>query len=134
MLGWVLVRLRFAVVLFWVAVALAAYLYLPPLGESTTSSVADVVPELAPAARAQSQAEDLSGLVEAPAIMVYSNPEGFTETDLETMTAGVRRLNEGPGRPYRLQRAVPLFVKDPLDPTRVDRNQHQVFVEVNAHV
>jgi uncharacterized membrane protein YdfJ with MMPL/SSD domain len=134
MLGWVLVRLRFAVVLFWVAVALAAYLYLPPLGVSTTSSVADVVPESAPAARAQSQAEALSGPVEAPAIMVYSNPEGFTETDLETMTAGVRRLNEGPGRPYRLQRAVPLSVKDPLDPTRVDRNQHQVFGEVNGHV
>ncbi len=121
MLGWVLVRLRFVVVLFWVAVALAAYLYLPPLGDSTTSSVADVVPESAPAAKAQSQAEALSGPVEAPAILVYSNPKGFTETDLETMTAGVRRLNEGPGRRYHLQRAVPLSVKDTLDPTRVNR-------------
>ena len=121
MLGWVLVRLRFVVVFFWVAVALAAYLYLPPLGESTTSSVADVVPESAPAARAQSQAGALSGPVEAPAILVYSNPEGFTEPDLERITDGLRRLNEGLGRPYRLQRAVPLSVKDPLDPTRVDR-------------
>ncbi len=120
MLGWVLVRLRFAVVLLWVLVALAAYLYLPPLGDNTTSSVADVVPESAPAARAESQAEALSGPVEAPAILVYSNPEGFTEADLERITGGLRHLNQGPGLPYRLQRAVPLSVKDPLDPTRVD--------------
>jgi RND superfamily putative drug exporter len=121
MLGWVLVRLRVAVVLFWAVVALAAYLYLPPLGDNTTSSVADVVPESAPAAKAQSQAETLSGPVEAPAMLVYSNPEGFTEADLTKITGGLRRLNEGSGRPCRLQRAVPLSVKDPLDPTRVSR-------------
>ena len=121
MLGWVLVRLRVAVVLFWAVVALAAYLYLPPLGGNTTSSVADVVPESAPAARAQSQAETLSRPVEAPAILVYSTPAGFTEADLTRIMGGLRRLNEGSGRPYRLQRAVPLSIKDPLDPTRVDR-------------
>jgi RND superfamily putative drug exporter len=121
MLGWLLVRLRFAVVLFWAAVALAAYLYLPPLGESTTSSLADVVPESAPAARAQSQPEGLSGAVEAPAILVYSNPQGFTEGDLESIRGGIRRLNEGTERPYRLQRAVPLAVQNRSDPTRVDR-------------
>ena len=58
-LGWLLVKLRLAVVLFWAVVALAAYLYLPSLGDSTTSSVADVVPESAAAARAQSQDGDL---------------------------------------------------------------------------
>ena len=122
MFGWLLVRLHFAVVLFWAMVALAAYLYLPPLGSSTTSSLSDVVPESAPAARAQSQAEDLSGPVEAPAILVYSNPEGFTEADLARMRGGVQRLNEGPGRPYRLQRAVPLAAQNQSDPTRVDRS------------
>ena len=44
-LGWLLVRFRFAVVLFWAVVALAAYLYLPALGDSTSSSLSDVVPE-----------------------------------------------------------------------------------------
>ncbi len=122
MLGWLLVRLRFAVVFFWAVVALAAYLYLPPLGSSTTSSLSEVVPESAPAARAQSQAEDLSGSVEAPAILVYSNPKGFTEPDLGSIRGGVRRLNEGPGRPYRLQRAVPLAAQNQSDPTRVDRS------------
>ncbi len=122
MLGWLLVRLRFTVVLFWAVVTLAAYLYLPPLGSNTTSSLSEVVPESAPAARAQSQAEDLSGPVEAPAILVYSNPEGFTEADLGRIRGGVRRLNEGPGRPYRLQRAVPLAAQNQSDPTRVDRS------------
>ncbi|MDP9411534.1 MAG: MMPL family transporter, partial [Actinomycetota bacterium] len=121
-LGWLLVRLRFAVVLFWTMAAVAAYLYLPPLGSSTTSSLSEVVPESAPAAKAQSQAEDLSGPVEAPAILVYSNPEGFTEADLGRIRDGVQRLNEGPGRPYRLQRAVPLAAQNRLDPTQVDRS------------
>ena len=53
MLGWLLVRLRLAVVLFWAVVALAAYLYLPALGDSTSSSLSDVVPESAPAAKAE---------------------------------------------------------------------------------
>ena len=120
-LGWLLVRLRFAVVLFWAAVALAAYLYLPPIGASTTSSLSDVVPESAPAARAQSQAEALSGSVEAPAILVYSNPGGFTGADLESMRDGILRLNEGPGRPPRLAKAVPLVAENRSDPTQVDR-------------
>ncbi|MDP8950665.1 MAG: hypothetical protein M3N18_00185, partial [Actinomycetota bacterium] len=94
-LGWLLVRFRFLVVLFWVAVALGAYLYLPALGESTSSSLSDVVPESAPASRAEAQAEGLSGSVEAPAILVYSNPEGFTGADLEEVRGGIRSLNQG---------------------------------------
>ena len=35
-LGWLLVRLRFAVVIFWAVVALAAYLYLPALGDDVS--------------------------------------------------------------------------------------------------
>jgi RND superfamily putative drug exporter len=116
-LGWLLVRLRVAVVLFWAVVALAAYLYLPPIGNSTTSSLSDVVPKSAPAARAQSRA--LSGSIEAPAMLVYTNPKGFTGADLESMKRGIRSLNEG--RPRRLQRAVPLVAENHSDPTQVDR-------------
>jgi RND superfamily putative drug exporter len=121
MLGWLLVRLRFAVVLFWAVVALAAYLYLPALGDSTSSSLSDVVPESAPASKAESQAEGLSGSVEAPAILVYSNPEGFTRAELEEMRGGIQRLNQGPGRSYGLLRAVPLAAQNTSNPTRVDR-------------
>jgi len=119
--GWLLVRLRFAVVLFWAVVALAAYLYLPPIGSSTTSSLSEVVPKSAPAAEAQSQARALAGGVDAPAILVYSNPEGFTGADLETVRAGIQTLNEGPAQPRSLQRAVPLAAENHSDPTRVDR-------------
>src|SRR4028118_1065317 len=120
-LGWLLVGLRFAVVLFWVVVALAAYLYLPALGDSTSSSLSDVVPESAPAAKAEAQAEGLSGSVEAPAILVYSNPGGFTGADLEEMRGGVQSLNGEGGRPYGLLRAVPLAAQNSSNPTRVDR-------------
>ncbi len=121
MLGWLLIRLRFVVVIFWAVVALAAYLYLPALGDSTSSSLSDVVPESAPASRAEAQAGGLSGSVEAPAILVYSNPEGFTGADVEEMRGGIQRLNEGPGRSYGLQRAVPLAAQNTSNPTRVDR-------------
>ena len=117
--GWLLVRLRFAVVLFWAAVALAAYLYLPPIGSSTTSSISDVVPESAPAVRAESRASDLAGSVEAPAILVYSNPEGFTGADLEDMREGILLLNAV--GPQHLLEAVPLVAQNRLDPTRIDR-------------
>ncbi|CAN5840404.1 MMPL family transporter [soil metagenome] len=120
-LGWLLVRFRFAVVLFWAIVALAAYLYLPPIGASTTSSLSDVVPESAPAVEAQSQAETLSGSVEAPAILVYTNSDGFSGADLESMRGGIQSLNEGQGGPRSLRLAVPLVVENHEDPTRIDR-------------
>lgn len=120
--GWLLVRLRFAVVLFWVVAALAAYLYLPALGDSTSSSLSEVVPDSAPAARAEVQAQSLSGSVEAPAILVYSNPRGFTGRDLEEIRAGIERLNGASGRFYDLRRAVPLAAQNSSDPTRVDRD------------
>ncbi len=97
-------------VLFWAVVALAAYLYLTALGDSTSSSLSDVVPESAPAARAEAQAEDLSASVEAPAMLVYSNPEGFSRADVGRMRVGIQNLDEGPGNSCRLRRAVPLAV------------------------
>jgi putative drug exporter of the RND superfamily len=122
-LGWLLVRLRSAVVLLWAAVALAAYLYLPPLEGNTTSNLSDLVPESAPAVRAYSQVgsgagSSLSGSVEPPAILVYSHPTGFTRTDLQEMRAGVRYLN-GPQHPYRLERAVPLAIRNEEAPAQI---------------
>jgi putative drug exporter of the RND superfamily len=123
-LGWLLVRLRYVVVLFWAAVALAAYLYLPPLEGNTTGSLSDLVPESTPAIRAyRSQAgsgagSSLSEPVEPPAILVYSKSTGFTWTDLGEMGAGVRYLN-GPQHPYRLERAVPLAIRNQEAPAQI---------------
>ncbi len=119
-LGWFLVRFRYAVVLFWAGLALAAYLYLPPLEGNTTGSLSDLVPESAPAMQAE-QLEDAPGLagpVEPPAILVYSNPQGFTRADLREMRGGLRYLN-GPRQPYRLERAVALAIRNEEAPTRI---------------
>lgn len=118
-LGWFLARFRYAIVLFWAGVALAAYLYLPPLEGNTTGSLSDLVPDSSPAAQAEQQVDPgLSGPVEPPAILVYSNPQGFTRSDLREMRAGLRYLN-GPWQPYRLDRAVPLAIRNEQDPTRI---------------
>lgn len=132
--GLLLVRLRYAVVLFWAAMAILAYLYLPPLGGNTTGSLSDLVPESDPAVRAerspanedqrspedeeQRSGSNLSGPVEPPAILVYSNPAGFTRADLERMKAGIDYLN-GPRQPYRVERAVPLASRNAEDPTEI---------------
>ena len=118
-LGLLLVRLRWPVVVFWIAVAVAVYVYLPPLDEQTTGSVSDLVPDSAPAAQAQEETESqLSGPVEAPAILVYSDPAGFTVEDLRRIGESFTSLTE-PGGPYRLERAVPLVIGDPVDPSPV---------------
>ena len=152
------------VVLFWAAIALAAYFYLPPLEGNTTGSLSDLVPESAPAVQAerppagggrrqpstvqaeqtqaeQTQAEqtqaggdqqtttgavrrpggteaNLSGPVEPPAILVYSNPTGFTRADLEEMRSGVRYLNSS-RQPYRISGAVPLAIRNEKKPTEI---------------
>lgn len=150
--GWLLVKLRYVVVLFWAFMALAAYLYLPPLAGNTTGSLSDLVPESSPAVQAgkpqpgdsqqptttqteqtnsigngSSQAatrkrsgtgDNLTGPVEPPAILVYSNPAGFDRDDLREMRSGVRYLN-GPRQPYRVQGAVPLALRNDTAPTEI---------------
>lgn len=101
-------------VVFWALVALAVQVYLAPLDDATTARVSDLVPESAPAARAESEtARNLSGPVEAPAVLVFSNPEGFGPGDLRAVEAGLEYLN-GPDAPYRLERAVPLVLEGPV--------------------
>ncbi len=135
--GWLLVRLRHVVVLFWAVAALAAYLYLPPLEGNTTGSLSDLVPESAPAVQAErstsgeSQAPstiagrqsrgtayNLSGPVEPPAILVYSNSTGFTQADLDQMRASVRYLNS-PRQPYRIEGAAPLAIRNEKNPAEI---------------
>lgn len=115
-LGLALVRMRWLVVLLWAAVAVWVYVYLPPLDEETTGRISDLVPEDAPAAQARAQAESqLEGPIEAPVVLVYSNPEGFSASDVQRIEGGLEYLNGSEG-PYRLDRAVPLVVGDPANP------------------
>ena len=115
-LGLALVRMRWLVVLFWAVVAVLVYAYLPPLDEETTGRISDLVPEDAPAAQARAQAESqLEGPIEAPVVLVYSNPEGFSASDMQRIEEGLEYLN-GSAAPYRLDQAVPLVVYDPATP------------------
>ena len=59
----------------------ASYLYLPDWASRTTASRTWY--RSRPRGQAKSQGEALSGSVEAPAILVYSNPEGLPAADLE---------------------------------------------------
>lgn len=109
-----MVRLRWLIVIFWAVVAVAVYVYLPPLDDASTARVSDLVPESAPAVRAESEtAANLSGPVEAPAVLVFSDPAGFGQRDLEVIENSLAYLN-GPDAPYRLERAVPLSVEGPV--------------------
>lgn len=113
-LGLFLVRLRWLIVVFWAVVAVAVYVYLPPLDDASTARVSDLVPESAPAVRAESEtAANLSGPVEAPAVLVFSDLAGFGQRDLQGIESSLTYLN-GPDATYRLERAVPLSIEGPV--------------------
>ena len=113
-LGLFLVRLRWLIVVFWATVAVAVYVYLPPLDDASTARVSDLVPKSAPAVRAESEtAANLSGPVEAPAVLVFSDPAGFGQRELRDIGSSLAYLN-GPDAPYRLERAVPLSIEGPV--------------------
>lgn len=133
--------------LFWIAVAAWAYIYLPPLDEDLTGGVSDLVPgaesaasrpaALAPpGSRPPAPSEQPSpseepslpgrvskdeprepasvlGSVEAPAVLVYSDPEGIDAAERGAIDRDVRYLN-GPYGPRRLELAVPLAVPGAL--------------------
>ena len=107
-LGYGLARLRWVVIVFWAVFAVAVYHNTEPLDETTTGRVSDLVPESAPAARAERETADrLTGPVDAPAVLVFADREGFDAADVGAMSSALGYLN-GPDGPYRLDRAVPL--------------------------
>lgn len=97
-------------VVFWAVVAVAIYQYTEPLDETTTGRVSDLVPESAPAAQAEKEtADELSGPVDTPAVLVFADPEGFDAADVAAMSSALDYLNGSSG-PRRLDRAVPLVL------------------------
>lgn len=100
-------------VLFWAVVAVAVYYYTEPLGDQTTGRVSDLVPDSAPAARAEREiADELPGPVDTAAVLVFADPEGFDVPDARRISGFLGYLN-GPDGPYRLEKAVPLVMEDP---------------------
>ena len=145
--------------LFWLAAAVWAYVYLPPLDERLTGGISDLVPEaesaasrpaaLAPPGGARppspepaerpsaseesplsgtpSQSEprepsSVLGSVEAPAVLVYSDPGGIDAAERGVIEEDVRYLNSFYG-PRRLELAVPLAVPGALAEPGVSSGQ-----------
>ena len=148
-LGLGIVRLRWVILLLWLAVAAWAYVYLPPLDERLTGGISNLVPEAEsaasrpaalapPGSRTQASEPDegpsgsggpapwegasrdefrgppsVLGSVEAPAVLVYSDPGGIDAAERGIIEEDVRYLN-GPFGPRRLELAVPLAVPGAL--------------------
>ncbi|MGH3023460.1 MAG: MMPL family transporter [Gaiellaceae bacterium] len=75
-----MVRLRWLVVVLWIAAAAAATIWLPSLQEAESASLADLVPEDAEAVRtAQRSAELFTVPVTAQTVVVQRDPAGLGE-------------------------------------------------------
>lgn len=83
----IVVRLRWLVVVLWLAAAAAATLWLPSLQEAESVSLSDLVPEDAEAVRAAERSTELFSVpITAQTAVVQRDPEGLSE-DAQTRVA-----------------------------------------------
>jgi RND superfamily putative drug exporter len=76
--AWTVVRLRWLILLAWIAAAVAATLYLPPLEQVEASAIGDLVPKDTPALKAESDSFRLFGFpVLTRTAIVQRNPRGL---------------------------------------------------------
>ena len=80
----------------------------PPESEENGSS-SEEAPSV-PSVSSGDPEASLSGVVEAPAMLVFSNPDGFGAAGVAEIQNRLSRL-DGPDGPYRLVRAVPVGVE-----------------------
>ena len=87
-----IVALRVFVVLFWVLAAVAALVFLPPLGGSGSAPLGDIVPVDAKAIRAQERALRLFGrTVLTDTVVVQRNPRGLSTDQVARLVARASR-------------------------------------------
>jgi RND superfamily putative drug exporter len=83
----IVVRLRWLVVVLWLAAAAAATLWLPSLQEAESASLSDLVPEDAEAVRAAERSTELFSVpLTAQTAVVQRDPQGLSE-DAQTRVA-----------------------------------------------
>jgi putative drug exporter of the RND superfamily len=76
--AWLVVRLRWLILLAWVVAAVAATLYLPPLEQVEASAIGDLVPKDTPALKAEADSYRLFGFpVLSRTAIVQRNPHGL---------------------------------------------------------
>jgi putative drug exporter of the RND superfamily len=116
MYAWVVVALRYPIVLAWIAALVASLAFLPGLGTSSTAPLSDIVPSDAKAVVAQQRALRLFGSTLATDVaVVQRDPRGLTRAAIEAQlraAAAASRRGPGPRLPGVLA-AVPL-VNEPI--------------------
>lgn len=106
----VVVALRYPIVLAWVAALVLALLYLPPLGDSGSAPIGDIVPANAQAIRAEQRALRLFGSsIATDTVIVQRNPRGLTRRETATTVTRASQALRNPGaRVPGIRAAVPL--------------------------
>jgi putative drug exporter of the RND superfamily len=97
-IAFVVTALRFPILLAWVAAAVAATVYLPPI--ATSGNIDTLIPKDAPAVRAEVDATRLFGVpLSAQVAVVQRNPRGFASAQM--VAAGLRAaaVDEGHAAP-----------------------------------
>jgi putative drug exporter of the RND superfamily len=77
--AWLVVRLRWVILLAWIAAAVASTLYLPPLEQVEAGAIGDLVPKNTPALKAEADSYRLFGFpVLSRTAIVQRNPDGLS--------------------------------------------------------
>jgi RND superfamily putative drug exporter len=109
--AWVVVALRLVLPVAWIAAAVLAWMWLPPLGGAAQSPLGDIVPERSPALDAQAKALRLFGSsVLTDTLVVQRDPEGLGQAHLEGLARGAVETAQGeqPRDLAAIRGAVPL--------------------------
>lgn len=108
--AYVVVSLRYLIVLGWAAVAVLAIMFLPPLSASSTGGLSQLVPPGSAAARAEADAARLFGFpIDAAVAVVQRDPHGLPaatrDRALRQALSADRQLPGQPDRSAQLARA-----------------------------
>ena len=114
--AWLVTRLRWVIVLAWVAGAAAATIYLPALGEAGTP-LSGLVPEDADAIRAQERSAELFKLpLVTETAVVQRSPSGLSREAQERVFERAAAVNQEPPPPEGISFALPVTNTEGLVP------------------
>src|SRR5690349_8233479 len=98
--AWAIVALRVPVVLAWIAALIAALLFLPWLGGSSSAPLDDIIPPNSQALAAQERALKLFGsTVSTDTMLVDRNPQGLTRSVVDAHARQALGTSRGQGLP-----------------------------------
>jgi putative drug exporter of the RND superfamily len=108
--AFVVVSLRYLIVLGWAVVVALAIIFLPPLNASSTGGLSQLVPPGSAAARAESDAAKLFGFpIDAAVAVVQRDPHGMPaatrDRALHQALSADRQVSGQPGNPGQLAQA-----------------------------